>query len=322
MMSEDTLEPLVSRKYERTDFLFLGRKKKLWFSISIVLFIVGVVFLAIWKLPLGIDFKGGAQIDLKFDKPVGESELRAKSSTYPAVKGLVVNKTDQSNLTMKVLPITDEEHRAIIAKLTEDFGSVSETQYQLVGPSVSRDLTRKAVIAVVLASFFIILYLAYSFRAVSYPVSSWRFGVVAVVALLHDLIITVGVFSLLAHTFQFEVDASFITALLTVMGFSVHDTIVVFDRVRENLARHKDEKLNFETTADISLGQTLNRSLATSLTVIITLTSLIIMGGESIRGFVVTLLVGIAIGTYSSIFTATPLLVVWQNWVTSRTTKR
>src|SRR3989338_7126249 len=296
-------------------YLFLGKKKKLWFTISVALFVIGIVFLAVWKLPLGIDFKGGAQIDLSFDKQVGETELREKVSQYPDVKGLTVSKTDQSVMTMRMLPITDDQHKTIVKKLGEDFGTVTERQYQLVGPRVSRDITRKAIIAVILASVFIILYLAYAFRAVTYPVSSWRFGVVAVVALLHDLVITVGVFSILAHFFHFEVDASFITALLTVMGFSVHDTIVVFDRLRENLLKHKGEGIGFESIADMSLSQTLNRSLATSLTVIFTLTALTILGGASIRGFVVTLLVGIAIGTYSSIFTATPLLVVWQNRV-------
>lgn len=300
------------------NYLFLGRKKKLWFSISLGLFLIGVVFLAIWRLPLGIDFKGGAQLDLSFSKPVGESELRAKIASYPGVNALVVTKTDQSTLTLKMLPITDAEHQTILKKAGEDFGQVTEQQYQLVGPSVSRDLTRKAIEAVILASIFIVLYLAYSFRAVTYPVSSWRFGVVAVVALLHDLVITAGVFSILAHILHYEVDASFITALLTVMGFSVHDTIVVFDRVRENLLKHKSEDIGFETIADMSLSQTLNRSLATSLTVIFTLTALTIMGGASIRGFIVTLLIGIAIGTYSSIFTATPLLAVWQNKVNRR----
>lgn len=299
-------------------YLFLGRKKKLWFGISIGLFVVGVAFLVIWKLPLGIDFRGGAQIDLSFDKPVGESELREKIATYPGVNALVVTKTDQTTLTLRMLPITSAEHQEVIKKIGEEFGPVTEKQYQLVGPSVSRDLTRKAIIAVVLASLFIIFYLAYAFRAVTFPASSWRFGVVAVVALLHDLVITAGTFAILAHFFHFEVDASFITALLTVMGFSVHDTIVVFDRVRENLLKHKGENINFEAIADMSLGQTLNRSLATSLTVIFTLTALTIMGGESIRGFVVTLLVGIVIGTYSSIFTATPLLAVWQNRISHR----
>ena len=296
-------------------YRFLGKKKKMWFGISIALFVIGIAFLVIWKLPLGIDFKGGAQMDLSFAAEVGESVVREKVGGYPDVKGLSVTRIDQSALTLRMLPITDSQHQTILKTIGDDFGTVTENQYQLVGPSVSRDLAQKAILAVILAAVFIILYLAYSFRTVTFPVSPWRFGVVAVVALLHDLVITAGVFAILAHTFHFEVDASFVTALLTVMGFSVHDTIVVFDRVRENLLKHKGENLGFEAIADMSLSQTLNRSIATSLTVIITLTALTILGGESIRGFIVTLLVGIAIGTYSSIFTATPLLVVWQNRV-------
>lgn len=218
-----------------------------------------------------------------------------------------------------MLPISDADHQKIISNLTTDLGKVTEKQYQSVGPSVSKDLTYKAVRAIIFAAILIILYLAYAFRAVAYPVSSWRFGVVAVIALLHDLIITIGVFAVIAHFLHYEVDSSFITALLTVMGFSVHDTIVVFDRLRENLIRLKaSDSQEFEQLADQSLGETLNRSLATSLTVIFTLVSLTLLGGESIRPFVVTLLIGIFIGTYSSIFTATPLLVIWQNLVFKR----
>lgn len=299
-------------------YAFLGRKKRIWFAISGTILVVGIAFLFIWHLPLGIDFKGGSQINVEFSQEVGESALREKVSSYPGVTGLVVTKEDQKDYLLRMLPITDGQHQDIIKRLGSDFGTVTQKEYQLVGPSVSRDITRKAIIAVVLASLFIILYLAYAFRGVTYPVSSWRFGMIAVTALLHDLVITVGVFSLLAHIFHFEVDASFITALLTVMGFSVHDTIVVFDRVRENLQKHKGEGLGFEKIADLSLSQTLNRSLATSLTVLFTLTALTILGGASIRGFVVTLLVGIAIGTYSSIFTATPLLAVWQSRIAKR----
>lgn len=305
------------RKYQ-----FLGAKKKLWFFISFLILAIGIIFLAIYELPLGIDFKGGAQSELSFSEPVAETALRNKVSSYEEVQGLVLSKTGESSYILRTLPITDEQHQKILEKITNDFGTVTEDQYQLVGPSVSQDLTRKAILAVVLASIFIILFLAYSFRGVSNPVSSWRFGTVAVVALLHDLIITIGVFAAIAHYKHFEVDASFITALLTVMGFSVHDTIVVFDRVRENLQRHKDDGLSFERIADISLSQTLNRSISTSLTVVFTLGALLILGGESIRAFVTTLLVGVIIGTYSSIFTATPLLAVWQSKVAARTKKQ
>lgn len=302
---------------------FLGRKKIVWFVISIGLMIPGIIALSVWKLPFGIDFRGGAAIELQLEKPVSEGELRTKITGLQQVQGAQVSKSGENTYLIKTLPLKQEDYRQFLAELEKEYGKVTEKQFQNVGPSVSQDLTRKAIIAVVLAALLIIFYLAYSFRGVTYPVSSWRFGVTAVIALLHDLVITVGIFAILAHFSHFEVDASFITALLTVMGFSVHDTIVVFDRIRENLASHRlSVESDFELIADQSLSQTLNRSLATSLTVIFTLTTLTILGGQSIRGFVVTLLIGISIGTYSSIFTATPLLAAWQNRVARRALAR
>ncbi len=296
------------------EYRFLGRKKTLWLSLSLLFMVPGIIALIVWRLPFGIDFKGGTAMELQLEKPSTENDLREKLTGLKQVRGVVVSKTGESTYLIKSLTLSNEEHRQVIDELGKDFGTITEKQLQTVGPSVSQDLTRKAIIAGVLAAVLIVLYLAYSFRGVSYPVSSWRFGVVAVIALIHDLVISVGIFAVLAHYFSYEVDASFITALLTIMGFSVHDTIVVFDRIRENLAQNKNSaEQQFEQIADQSLTQTLNRSLATSLTVILTLVSLTILGGESIRAFVVTLLVGIAVGTYSSIFTATPLLVMWQN---------
>lgn len=301
---------------------FLGKRKYLWFIVSLIIMLPGIVSLFVWKLPLGIDFKGGAQIEMKFEKTISTDELRQKLSGYPGVSGLSVSSNQGGTYDIRMLQITDDQHQQILQQLNKDFGSVTEESYQLVGASVSKDLARKAIIAVVLASIMIILYLAYSFRTVTHPVSSWRFGVTAVVALLHDLLITAGAFSILAHFLHWEVDASFITALLTVMGFSVHDSIVVFDRIRENLINYKSAvEHNFERIADESLSQTLNRSLATSLTVIFTLVALTVLGGASIRPFVATLLAGITIGTYSSIFTASPLLAVWQERAMRANTK-
>ncbi len=300
-------------------YRFLGRKKQLWLGLSLIILIMGVAALFIWKLPFGIDFRGGAVFELQTEKPAEEGEFRQKVTGLQQVQSPIISKTGENTYLIKALPIDQKDYRAAVEELGKSYGKITEKQFQNVGPTVSKDLSRKAVIAVVLAAITIILYLAYSFREVTYPVSSWRFGVIAVIALLHDLVISVGVFAILAHFFRFEIDASFITALLTVMGFSVHDTIVVFDRIRENLGRRQLSAQNqFELIADQSLSQTLNRSLATSLTVIFTLTALTILGGESIRGFVVMLLVGVTIGTYSSIFTATPLLAWWQNRVRAR----
>lgn len=298
---------------------FLGKKKIWWLSISAAIMIPGIIALIVWKLPLGIDFKGGALFELKFDQVQIQPVVQNKIVKYPEAKGSVVTQLQNGNWSVKVLPITEDEHQKILGELKTDFGNVTEVQFQSVGSTVSADTTTKAVQAIIIAAVLIILYLAYAFRAVSNPVSSWRFGVIAVAALMHDLLITIGVFAILAHYFHYEVESSFITALLTVMGFSVHDTIVVFDRIRENLIHNRSTtSTEFEALADQSLGETLNRSLATSLTVIMTLTALTLLGGESIRSFVMTLLVGITIGTYSSIFTATPLLTLWQNRVFNR----
>lgn len=279
-----------------------------------------IIALFIWKLPLGIDFAGGTQFELAFEKPVSQEQLQDKMTGYDGVKGLQLSSTETNTYLIRLLPITNEQYQKTKEKLGQDFGPVTEKQYQSVQPSVSKDLTRKAIWAVILASLMIIVYLAISFRGVTYPVSSWQFGTTAVVALAHDLLISVGLFSIVAHYLNYQVDASFITALLTIMGFSVHDSIVVFDRVRENLVTHKnDSNFDFELIVDQSIGQTLNRSLATSLTVVFTLLTLVVLGGESIRGFVATLLIGIVVGTYSSIFTASPLLVVWQKRNRKRT---
>lgn len=305
------------------NYRFLGRRKIVWFAISGGLAIFGLAALIIWRLPLGIDFRGGTTWEITPSASISIETVREAVSRIEAIGGAHVSAIGQDSYQLKMLPITNEVHQEITAALTAEIGQFEERQFQLVGPSVSRDLTKKAVIAVVLASLLIIAYLAYAFRRVQKPVSSWQFGTIAVVALLHDLLISAGIFAVLAKFWHFEVDASFVTAMLTIMGFSVHDTIVVFDRVRENLTRHRDDfgqvqgqsrqaADNFEAVVDRSLSQTLNRSLATSLTVIITLLALTILGGESIRGFVLLMLIGITVGTYSSIFTASPLLVVWQ----------
>jgi len=295
-------------------YYFMGKRKILWFSLSLVIMLAGVIALAIWRLPLGIDFKGGTEMSVVFEKDVDIANLRERLTSYQGGGGAAVIKTGDREYFLRLKAVTNEEHQKILASLQNDFGAVTEKEFQLVGPTISNDLTRKAIWAVVLASSLIVLYLAYSFREVRNPVSSWRFGLTAVIALLHDLIISAGVFTILAHYFHWEIDSSLITALLTIMGFSVHDTIVVFDRVRENLIlRRQEAKDNFEGIVDLSLAQTLNRSLTTSLTVIFTLTALVVLGGTSIRPFASLLLVGITIGTYSSLFTASPLLVVWQN---------
>ncbi len=216
--------------------------------------------------------------------------------------------------------VLDQNGEKNLQDALKKVGEYRQNRLETVGPTVSSDLKRKAIIAVILASLAIILYIAIAFRKVPKPASSWRFGICAVLALIHDLAFVAGGFAILGHFFGYEVDSLFITALLTIMGFSVHDTIVVFDRIRENL--RKSPSLDFETNVNNSILQTINRSLNTSFTVLIVLLALFLLGGATLKHFMLALLLGIAIGTYSSIFNASPLLVSWQAWSSRRAERK
>jgi preprotein translocase subunit SecF len=291
--------------------------RKLWFLISGLLLALGAASLIFWKIPLGIDFTGGSLSEVSFPgKETSADDIRSALSDQ-GLSSIIVQPTDRGTYLVKTNPIDETKHQEILATLNQKVGETRESNFTTIGPTIGNTLKRRAAIAVVLASFAIILYLSFAFRKVPKPASSWRFGVVAVLALLHDVLFTVGAFSVLAHFFGgFEVDSLFVVAVLTVMGFSVHDTIVVFDRIRENLQEQGSE--DFEKTVNDSVVQTIARSLNTSLTVILVLLALYLLGGPTIHAFVVALLLGITVGTYSSIFIAAPLLVIWQRIATRK----
>lgn len=276
--------------------------KWLFFGISLLILVPGVFSLVKYGLRLSIDFTGGTLLEIQspaadFKKIAADQRLELSS---------VVSSADSTYL-LRFKHLDASGSAAFKAAIGKD---VVEKRFESVGPVVGAQLARRAVMAVGLASLAIIAYIAWSFRFVPKPYSPWKFGVSAVVALLHDVFVVLGLFALFGHLYNVEIDALFVTALLTVIGFSVHDTIVVFDRVRENLP--KMPRKSFSEIVDFSLTETLVRSLNTSLTVILTLTALLLFGGESTRWFVVALLVGIVSGTYSSIFNAAPLLVLWE----------
>jgi len=284
--------------------------KKWWFFIlSFLVILPGFFSLIFWGLNLGVDFKGGALLEYRFEKNIDKNLIK---EDLVAAKIEVTSVVDSGPNTyiIKTKPVDESQITQAKKALSDKFGKVDEIRLENVGPVIGGETTKNAVIAVVLASVMIILYLALAFRKVPKPASSWKFGVTAVLALLHDVLLLLGVFSLLGHFWGVEIDVLFVTAMLTVIGFSVHDTIVVFDRIRENLPKYLSKK--FVDVANISITQTLGRSLNTSLTVVLTLLALLLFGGESIRWFVVALLVGIISGTYSSIFNATALLVLWE----------
>lgn len=284
--------------------------KKWWFFIlSLVIILPGVISLFFYGLNLGIDFTGGALLEYKFEKPI-EKNLLKEEIIKESIETFVITSSGPNTYIIKTKPLEEKKISQIKFGLSEKFGKILEVRIENVGPTIGSEAARNAILAVLLASIIIVFYLALSFRKVPKPTSSWRFGTVAVVALLHDVLALLGIFSLLGHFLKIEVDVLFVTAILTVIGFSVHDTIVVFDRIRENLPKYLSKK--FTEVANISITQTLSRSLNTSLTVVFVLLALLLFGGETIKWFVVALLVGIISGTYSSIFNATALLVLWE----------
>jgi preprotein translocase subunit SecF len=284
---------------------------KLFFGISGIIVVVSIVSLLVFGLKLGIDFKGGSVIELAFSQPVSvdavKSELQNKEFGHMQVQAV-----DDNGVIFRTTEMDSEKYDQFLELIKNTFGEVDERRFESIGPVVGEQLTRKAVYQLLLVSLGIVLYIAYAFRKVARPVSSWQFGVSAIIALLHDLLVVLGVFAILGYLFNIEIDSMFVTAMLTVLGFSVHDTIIVFDRIRENLRLYAGQTMEF--IANHSISQTLVRSLNTSLTVLFVLLALLLFGGESIRYFVLALFIGIATGTYSSIFIASPLLVLWQNY--------
>ncbi len=287
----------------------LMRYKALFFILSTLIILPGLFFLVTSGLKLGIDFTGGALLEYRFPGNVGINALRNEISNQGVEVGQITV-TDTNTYLIRTKPLDQNKVNSLKSDLSKKFGQIEERRVENVGPVVGNELKQKAGMALLLASIAIVLYISFSFRRVPKPTSSWRFGITAVVALIHDVLVVIGVFAILGKFWGVEVDTLFVTALLTVIGFSVHDTIVVFDRIRENLIKHPGQK--FIDIANLSIVQTLGRSLNTSLTVVFVLTALLLFGGETIRWFVVALLVGIISGTYSSIFNATALLVWWE----------
>lgn len=286
----------------------LMRFKTAYFIFSLLIILPGIYYLITSGLNLGIDFSGGVLFEYRFEKDVDSSDIRDEISNQVEVNQ--ISKSSDNTYIIRTKPLEQDVLNQVKQKLSEKFGQIEERRVESVGPVIGRELQQKATLALFLASITIVFYIAFSFRKIPKPASSWRFGIAAIVALLHDVLLVVGVFAILGKFLGVEVDTLFVTALLTVIGFSVHDTIVVFDRIRENLTKNIGKK--FIDVANLSVVQTLGRSLNTSLTVVLVLVALLLFGGETIKWFVVALLVGIISGTYSSIFNATALLVWWE----------
>lgn len=279
--------------------------KTIYLLISLIILIPGIMSLFIHGLNLSIDFVGGSVAKYQVEE---NYDLNTITSQYESNEVVI----EDISLVENVLTIKTKPLDVNVNKVIKDNLTYKQISFETVGPVIGRETTKNAFVSLFWASLGILLYIAYAFRNIPKPYSSLKFGVSAIIAMLHDSLLVVGIFSILGYYKGLEVDAMFITAVLTVIGFSVHDTIVVFDRIRENLNK-LPKSWQFEKVVNYSIVETLNRSLATSLTVIFTLLSLYILGGETIKTFVLALLIGIVSGTYSSIFTASPILVLWES---------
>lgn len=295
--------------------------RNIFFSITAILVALSIGALATFGLNLGTDFTGGTFVQVSYGTPAPHIEEMNTMLEAAGIPNYSVRSAGDAAFDIKAGTLTNEM-RGALTELLSFNGAYSPniTRLTEVGPTIGQELRAKALYAIVLVIVAILLFIAFAFRKVSRPISSWVYGMIAVITLAHDVIVPLGFFALLGHYFGAQADTLFVTAILTILGFSVHDTIVVFDRVRENLKINHDRNLHesFEFIVGKSLNQTLVRSINTSLTVLITLLVLFFVGPTSTQDFALTLLVGIIAGTYSSICLASPLLVVWEKWQTKR----
>jgi preprotein translocase subunit SecF len=287
-------------------------RRNWFFALSLLIIIPGMISMITHGFLLGIDFAGGTEFVVKFDRSPGLQAVQSAVSK-DNVNGIVQQAGDGSFI-IRASPLTPNQQQKVKDDLQAAGGPISQYRAESVGPTVAREIVTSALVAVLAASVLILLYLAFRFRKVQ---GGWRsgfqFGGSALLALLHDVFLLTGIFSILGaflHLNIGQIDSFFLTAVLTVVGFSVHDTIVVFDRIRENLV--VSSRLTFEQVANLSIMQTAARSIITSFTVVLVLVAMLLFGGQTLQGFVLALLIGIISGTYSSIFNATPLLVVWR----------
>lgn len=287
--------------------------KYIFLTFSGLLVLGSIMSIALWGLKLGIDFTGGSLLEIEFKNQRPEVGEIRKTLDGLGLGNVIIQPAGEKGAILRFKDIDENTHQAILQSLA---GS-EEKRFDSIGPVIGKELKRNSITALLLALAAIVLYISFAFRKVSRPVSSWKYGIAAIFALIHDVVIPIGVFALLGHFWGVEVDTLFITALLTILGFSVHDTIVVFDRIRENLRKLKSSE-PYDLTVNRSVNETIARSINTSLTVLLVLLMVIFLGGSTTKFFALTLILGITFGTYSSIFVASPILVIWSGWTKIR----
>jgi preprotein translocase subunit SecF len=290
-------------------------KSKLWLAISGAIIACALIALGTYGLNFGIDFTGGSLL-----------QVNAPGTSVDAIRNVVtaggfepvVQQGEDDTYFVRLAPITEEQHQAALAAVQSVSSEATEIRFDTVGPVIGDELKRSSLTASALMLFLIMVYVAWAFRRVTRPVASWKYGVVTMIAAFHDVIIPLGVFAILGHTLGYQVDLAFVAAMLTILGYSINDTIVVLDRTRENLLRHRHGDASFGDIVNTSVMETIARSLNTTFSSFLPLLAVFLVGGETTRPFVLALMIGLVSGAYSSIFVASPLLVEWEKWQANR----
>jgi len=290
-------------------------QRKIYITIAALLVGAGLFMIFNYGFKQGIDFKGGTLWQIKLGADTTSAEVEGLfRGDLPEIGEVKINEdVTNSAFLIRFQPISEPDHQKFLSVIKTKYPSAEELSFQSIGPSIGAKLKKNAITAILLAVLAVSIYIAFAFRKVSKPISSWKYGIVTMITLLHDIVIPAGLIALLGTVANAEIDSNFVVALLVVMGFSVHDTIVVFDRIRENLL-HNRGKIEFSETINQSVNQTMARSINTSLTLILVLLVMFFAGPVHLKYFILTLLVGVSVGVYSSIFVASPLLLVWQRF--------
>lgn len=290
--------------------------RPLWYAISGILLAASLFALASYGLKQGIEFTGGSLMAVRFEqRPTVAEVSETVSNAVTDLGAIVVQPAGDTDMQFRLKALTEDEHQAVLAALRESHGEITELRFDAIGPVIGVELRRKSMQGLLIVGLAIMAYVAWAFRRVSAPVPSWQYGAVTIIAALHDIIVPVGVFALLGHFYGVEIGTAFVSAILTILGYSITDTIVVMDRIRENLLK---TDLAFPELVDKAVRSTFMRSFNTSMTTLLALVAIYLFGGSSLREFTLTLIIGIAVGTYSSIFIASPLLVSFEKWQRKR----
>ena len=282
--------------------------RKIYFVFSGILVLASLVCLTSFGLRLGIDFVGGSLLEVKFETDrLTSEEIRTELKDFDLGE-VIVQPTGERGVIIR-MKATDVEIRELVIHQLKERAELIVMRNDLIGPVIGQELRDSTKMIIILALLAILIYIAIAFRRVSRPISSWQYGVASLIALFHDVLIVLGLFAILGFFYYVEITIPIITALLVILGYSINDSVVIFDRIRENLIKRIG--ITYEETVNISLNQTLTRSIITSLTTLFVLLAIFFFGGITLRYFALALIVGITLGTYSSIFLASPLLVSW-----------